>query len=450
MGQRISEEQKNRNAYDVGIHMKNQGWNFKAICALLGNMEAESGINPDREQDLYEPYSGGGPGFGLVQFDGSSYPLIGGTVSFGRTYMKRLCKWVTGSESGYNTVLKQCQIINYVMYNGQYIPTNAYPQSADQYKQWSGSLTDAVYAFLRNFERAGIEHAEVRVQCAQKWYNNLKLDQPAPNPTPSKPNPDAPTGGQNKDTVDKVEGYWKKVIEKIKWTLDEGYYFTDGNTLRSSNSEFCMQRYGNTFLLFLDEHEKKEFVKNEQSKDLEDNSTKPSPNPPRPEGSTNPPSGGEILANSFIHELNLVINHQPHVYYEQLRPQQNPLTCGWADCSGFIGWGLRNIHPAVWNNGILHTGTIHRTFADNGYMIWGVKPTSQIPWNKLKPGDIINIGADSGLSAGNYSHVMALGHDNKLLDCNGSGGAQSRDNAPNILSYLAPTHPYCAIYRIYK
>lgn len=441
MAQQISEEQKNRNAYDVGIHMRNQGWNFTAICALLGNMEAESGINPDREQDLYEPYSGGGPGFGLVQFDGSMYPIIGPKCSFGRDYMKNICKWVTGSTDGYNTVLKQCQIINYVMYNGQYIPTGEYPQTADEFKQWSGSLENAVYAFLRNFERAGIEHASTRVTAAQKWYNNLNLDGDAPDPTPSEP-----SGGQNEDVIEQVQGYWQTIVEKAKWTLDEGYYFMDGHTLRSTNSEFSMQRVGDTFLLFLNEEEKKQWVEQENNQNMTDNSITPSES--RPEGGA---TGGEVLANSFIHELNQVVNHQPHVYYYQGRPQQNPLQCGWADCSGFIGWGLRNIHPAVWNNGYLHTGTIHQIFKANGYCIYGVGPTTSIPWNQLKPGDIINIGADPGLGAGNYSHVMALGHDGKLLDCNGSGGAQSRDGAQNIVTnYLASSHPYAAVYRIYK
>lgn len=447
MAQEISQEQQNRNAYDVGIHMRNQGWNFVATCALLGNMEAESGINPDKEQ------YGSGIGFGMVQFDGSAYPLVGSPTNNGREYVKRLCRWALGSDAGYNTVVKQCQLINYVMYNGQYLPTSQYPQSADQFKKWSGSLTDAVYAFLRNFERAGIEHADVRIAAAQKWYNNLKLDDPAPNvtpkPQPSNPNPDG--GGESEKEVEQVKGHWETRIEKQKWTLEEGYYYMRNGVLydMSGKTAFKMNRYGDTMLLGLDEKVKKEWVEGQVNQEIEDNDIKPSPNPPQPESPSQPTTGGQVLADSFIHELNLVVNHKPHVYYHNGRPQPNPLSCGWADCSGFIGWGLRNIHPTVWNNGYLHTGTIHQMFSGNGYMIWGVGKRTDIPWSKLKPGDIINFGMTPSLGAGLESHVICYGHNGQIIDCNGSGGAQIRDNCQNIvMNYY--NHTYAAVYRIYK
>lgn len=449
LAQEISEAQKNQNAYDVGIHMRNQGWNFTAICALLGNMDVESGINPDMEQ------IGSGIGFGLVQFDGSAYPLVGPQTTVGRNYVKTLCRHFLGSDQGYNTVLKQCQLIDRVMYGGQYIPTRAYPQSADEFKKWTGNVTDAVYAFLRNFERAGTEHAERRVAAAKAWEANLKLDDAPPadkNPvTPTTPS--NPQGGESKEEVDKVTGHWVEKVETKKWSLDEGYYYMRNGVLydASGKSSFKMTRFGDTMLLGLDTETKKEWVEDEIKEEIENNSSKPSPSPPQPEPDSGKPpvTGGDVIANTFIHELNLVVNHKPHVYYYNGRPQPDPTKCGWADCSGFIGWGLRNIHPAVWNGGSIHTGTIHTILKNNGYMIWGVGARTDIPWDKLKPGDIINFGMDASLGAGLQSHVICYGHNGQIIDCNGSGGAQIRDNCKNIvMNYY--NHSHAAVYRIYK
>lgn len=448
MAQTITEAQTNQNAYDVGIHMRNQGWNFVATCALLGNMDVESaGINPDMEQ------IGSGIGFGLVQFDGSAYPLVGSPTYNGREYVKRLCRHFLGSDVGYNTVLKQCQLIDRVMYGGQYIPTRAYPQSADQYKQWSGSLKDAVYAFLRNFERAGIEHADERIRRAQKWYNNLKLDEAPPadkHPvTPS--TPDNPQGGESNETVEEVKGHWETIIKKKKWTLDEGYYYMRNGVLydASGRSAFKMTRYGDTMLLGLDYETQKKWVEDEVNASIDRPANQPSPNPPQPEKGQPPVTGGQVLADSFIHELNLMVNRKPHIYYYNYRPQPNPMECGYADCSGFIGYGLRNIHPAVWSNGSCNTGTIHKMFAGNGYMIWGVGARTDIPWGKLKAGDIINFGVEPSLGAGLQSHIICYGHNGQIIDCNGSGGVQIRDNCQNIvMNYY--THAYAAVYRIYK
>ena len=60
----LSLEQMQQNAMDFSLRMLGAGWSPTAIAAVLGNMQAESTINPGRWEGGV-PYKGG---YGLVQW----------------------------------------------------------------------------------------------------------------------------------------------------------------------------------------------------------------------------------------------------------------------------------------------------------------------------------------------------------------------------------------------
>ena len=65
----LTQGEMENNALIIYDYLRNKvetPWSKNAICALLGNMQAESSINPGRWQ------SGVGPGYGLVQWDPAS------------------------------------------------------------------------------------------------------------------------------------------------------------------------------------------------------------------------------------------------------------------------------------------------------------------------------------------------------------------------------------------
>ena len=161
-----------KNAWIVWQFLKSKGYTEQAAAGILGNMDQESGIMPDTEQI-------GGPAYGLVQWDGSAYPLVPPATWNGREYVQNLMR-AAGISGDYRTTKAQCQLLEWCMLNGQYIKTSAYPYSVAQFKGLT-NISTATTAFEANFERPAATHPE-RVQLAIKWYNKLHGLKP---PTPS-------------------------------------------------------------------------------------------------------------------------------------------------------------------------------------------------------------------------------------------------------------------------
>lgn len=64
--QALNQSQMEINATYIYSYLKHEGWTTNAVAALLGNMQAESSINPGRWQSNNV---GGGPAYGIVQWD---------------------------------------------------------------------------------------------------------------------------------------------------------------------------------------------------------------------------------------------------------------------------------------------------------------------------------------------------------------------------------------------
>lgn len=177
-----------KNAWIVWQFLKSKGYTEQAAAGILGNMDQESGVMPDTEQI-------GGPAYGLVQWDGSAYPLVPPATWNGREYVQNLMR-AAGISGDYKIAKTQSQLLEWCMFNGQYIASSSYPYSVAQFKGLTDIAT-ATTAFEANFERPAVTHPE-RVQLAIKWYNKLHGLKP---PTPS---------GNLKEQLDKFYNTYKE------------------------------------------------------------------------------------------------------------------------------------------------------------------------------------------------------------------------------------------------
>ncbi|WP_077933010.1 phage tail tip lysozyme [Enterococcus faecalis] len=152
-------------AWDLWSYLLANGYSKAAAAGILGNVQGEVGpsMNPDTEQN-------GGPGYGWVQWDGSAYPLVGAPTWDGREYVQRLIA-AAGIKQDYRTSFAQAQLINWCMFNGQWLGQVS-PLTVDEFKVVSSPKT-AAYAFELNFERPAAAHPE-RQTYAQTWYDKFK------------------------------------------------------------------------------------------------------------------------------------------------------------------------------------------------------------------------------------------------------------------------------------
>ncbi|WP_338953417.1 phage tail tip lysozyme [Lactococcus petauri] len=185
----VTEQEKN--AWIVWQFLKSKGYTEQAAAGILGNMDQESGVMPDTEQI-------GGPAYGLVQWDGSAYPLVPPATWNGREYVQNLIH-AAGISGDYRIAKTQSQLLEWCMFNGQYLASSSYPYSVAQFKGLTDIAT-ATTAFEANFERPAVTHPE-RVPLAIKWYNKLHGLKP---PTPPDP------GGTLKERLDKFYNIYKE------------------------------------------------------------------------------------------------------------------------------------------------------------------------------------------------------------------------------------------------
>nr|WP_196228639.1 phage tail spike protein [Enterococcus casseliflavus] len=152
-------------AWDWWSYALVNGYSPEAAAGILGNIQGEVGasMNPDTEQ-------GGGPAYGWTQWDGSAYPLIGSPTWNGREYVQRLIAAANIKED-YTTSLAQAKLIEWSMFNGQWLGAVS-PTSVAGFKAMT-SPEQAAYVFERNYERPAAAHPE-REAWARAWYEKFK------------------------------------------------------------------------------------------------------------------------------------------------------------------------------------------------------------------------------------------------------------------------------------
>lgn len=166
----LSRTEMENNASIIYNTLKGRGWSTNAIAAILGNMESESTINPGVWENLDSANISGG--FGLVQWTPST----------------NYTNWA--NEKGYDITNGAGQlewIDEQTEPKGQWIATDAYPLSFAEFKTSTQTPEYLASAFLKNFERAGVEVEEKRRTQARSWYNyitngNTEPDEPTPTP----------------------------------------------------------------------------------------------------------------------------------------------------------------------------------------------------------------------------------------------------------------------------
>lgn len=145
------------NAKYIAKYLKAKGWTINAISGLLGNMQAESSINPGRWQS--EDVGNTSLGYGLVQWTPASKYL----------------NWC--SSEGYSDPSEMDNNLSRIMYeiqnNIQWIATDTYNFSFETFSKSTNSVEYLASAFLKCYERAGIEVEETRQANAREWYNYL-------------------------------------------------------------------------------------------------------------------------------------------------------------------------------------------------------------------------------------------------------------------------------------
>lgn len=152
----LSEDEMKNNALIVKSFLSNKGWTLNAIAGLLGNMQSESTVNPGIWQSLNEGNMSGG--FGLVQWTpATNFTSWADENGFEWDNGDAQLEWIDTKTTSF----------------GQWIATEAYNFSFDAFKTSSESPEYLASAFLKNFERAGVEVEEQRRTQARSWYSYL-------------------------------------------------------------------------------------------------------------------------------------------------------------------------------------------------------------------------------------------------------------------------------------
>lgn len=170
----LSQQEQDNNAQIIATWCIQRGWSKNAICGMLGNMSQESTVNPGCWQSLIVG-SGGGGGYGLVQW----------------TPWTNYTNWADANNHAWDDGNAQLEWIDtQTVPFGQWIATSAYPISFAEFKVSNNSVEWLVYAFLKNFERAGVEAVTNRINAANRWAGMLDfsgsggVDPDPPEPPP--------------------------------------------------------------------------------------------------------------------------------------------------------------------------------------------------------------------------------------------------------------------------
>lgn len=165
----FDEAKMQNNACCVWQFFYAKGWTLNAVAALVGNMEAESTLNPDCIEH-------GGTGHGLVQwtppddlYEVLDY-LYGNHTDWGDPDGQ--CNAIYAE---YQKTIGEIPAVTNPNFDKQWYTT--FPVSIDMsWYDWAHSTDEPGYlaeVFQRNYERPAAIHPE-RQEYARKWYNYLK------------------------------------------------------------------------------------------------------------------------------------------------------------------------------------------------------------------------------------------------------------------------------------
>lgn len=151
--QSLTSDEQKINAKYIYNYCKAKGWTINAISGMLGNMQAESSLNPGRWQsDSVGNLTGG---YGLVQWTPAT-------------------KYLEWAGSNPNYIDKNLDRIIYELENKlQWISTFQYPMSFEAFTKSNNNPEILASVWLKNYERAGVEVELIRRSYAKAWYEFL-------------------------------------------------------------------------------------------------------------------------------------------------------------------------------------------------------------------------------------------------------------------------------------
>lgn len=163
----LNQEQMEVNATYIYSYLTAKGWTVNAISAILGNMQAESSINPGRWQGNNV---GGGPAYGIVQWDPFS----------------KYINWATSNGFSDPSEMDSnlARIIYEVENKLQWYGTGNYSgMSFEEFATSSEPVAFLAVGFLLCYERPADQSESVqnyRSSLAEAWYTYLTGVTPTP------------------------------------------------------------------------------------------------------------------------------------------------------------------------------------------------------------------------------------------------------------------------------
>lgn len=150
------------NATYIYKYLSAKGWTKNAVAGMLGNLEVESGLNPGRWQSDDVGNTSGG--YGLVQWTPATNYL----------------NWCTAQGlSDPSTMDNNLARIIYELDHGlQWIATSEYNLSFEEFTKSNESPEYLASAFLKCYERAGVEVEDARRSNAIAWLEWLQYETP--------------------------------------------------------------------------------------------------------------------------------------------------------------------------------------------------------------------------------------------------------------------------------
>lgn len=150
----LTRAQQKINAKYIYNYFTAKGWTVNAIAGILGNMQSESAINPGRWQSDNVGNTSGG--YGLVQW----------------TPATKYINWVGLLKDPSTMDHNLARIIYELENNLQWIATEKYPMSFEEFTKSSDLPYNLGMAFVTNYERPAYISNQRGIN-AVKWYDYL-------------------------------------------------------------------------------------------------------------------------------------------------------------------------------------------------------------------------------------------------------------------------------------
>lgn len=158
--QPLTTDEMKQNAFYIYSYLSASGWSVNAVAGMIGNMQAESTMNPGRWQS--EDVGNTSMGYGLVQWTPST------------NYTDWCSAQGIVDPSAMDSNLSR--ILYEVENSLQWISTSAYPLSFKEFSTSTASVSELAKAFLLCYERPADQSESVqeyRGSLALSWYAYL-------------------------------------------------------------------------------------------------------------------------------------------------------------------------------------------------------------------------------------------------------------------------------------